>query len=156
MTEPIPTETPTTPQDAATPHPAAADDVRAEARRSIAIVGASDDRRKYGNKCVRAYLDAGWEVYPVNLTEPEIEGRRAYQRVGEVPAELDRIAMYLPPPRTRELLPEIAAKGTRDGVFFNPGTWDREVVAEAEELGIQVRRECAIVALGVSPAQYPA
>lgn len=124
--------------------------------KTIAVVGASADRRKYGNKCVRAYLDAGWEVYPVNLTEAEIEGRRAYQRLGEVPVELDRIAMYLPPPRTRELLPELAAKGARDGVFFNPGSWDREVIAEAEELGILARRECAIVALGRSPAQYPA
>jgi len=140
------------------PVPEAAQDgeTRRAARKTIAVVGASGDRRKYGNKCVRAYLDAGWEVYPVNLTEAEIEGRTAYQRVGEVPAELDRIAMYLPPPRTRELLPELAAKSARDGVFFNPGTWDREVIAEAEELGIRARRECAIVALGTSPARYPA
>jgi len=136
--------------------PVVGDATRKAARKTIAVVGASGDRRKYGNKCVRAYLDAGWEVYPVNLTEAEIEGLTAYQRVGEVPAALDRIAMYLPPPRTRELLPELAAKGARDGVFFNPGSWDREVIAEAEELGIRARRECAIVALGTSPARYPA
>jgi len=131
-------------------------DAEGQGGKTIAVVGASSDRRKYGNKCVRAYLDAGWVVHPVNLTEAEVEGRTAYQRIGEVPGELDRIALYLPPPGTRELLPELAAKGARDGVFFNPGTWDAEVIAEADELGIDARRECAIVAIGRSPAQYRA
>ena len=41
---------------------------------AIAVIGASSDRQKFGNKCVRAYLAAGWEVYPINLHEHEIEG----------------------------------------------------------------------------------
>lgn len=123
--------------------------------RTIAVIGASSDRRKYGNKCVRAYQRAGYRVYPINLSEEEVEGEPVTRRVTEVPADLDLIALYLPPPRTLKVLPEIAEKGARNGVFFNPGTWDAAVIAEAERLGIPVRRECAIVAAGFSPAMFP-
>lgn len=122
---------------------------------TVAVIGASADRRKFGNKCVRAYLEAGYRVFPVNPSEDTIEGREVFATVGEVPVDLDRIALYLPPEKTRSLLPEVAAKGADDGVFFNPGTWTREVLEEARELGIPVRQECAIVALGMSPSQFP-
>ena len=124
------------------------------AQRTIAVIGASSDRRKYGNKCVRAYQRAGYTVYPVNLSEDEVEGEPVHRGVGDVPADLDLIALYLPPPRTLKVLPQIAEKGARHGVFFNPGTWDQAVLDEAERLGIPVRRECAIVAAGFSPAQF--
>lgn len=125
------------------------------AEKTIAVIGASSDRRKYGNKCVRAYQRAGFRVYPVNLVEDEVEGEPVSRSVTDVPVDLDLIALYLPPPRTVKVLPQIAEKGAADGVFFNPGTWDATVIEEAERLGIPARRECAIVAAGYSPAQFP-
>lgn len=120
----------------------------------IAVVGASQHRWKYGNKCVRAYLHAGWEVYPVNLSGEEVEGLPTYRRVAQVPGELGRISVYLPPPATRELLPEIAERGAGE-VWLNPGSADPEVVAEARRLGIPAVEGCSIVAIGLSPAQFP-
>jgi uncharacterized protein len=125
------------------------------AEKTIAVIGASSDRRKYGNKCVRAYQRAGYRVYPVNLVEDEVEGEAVSRSVTDVPVDLDLIALYLPPPRTLKVLPQIAEKGAANGVFFNPGTWDAAVLAEADRLGIPARRECAIVAAGYSPAQFP-
>lgn len=125
------------------------------AERTIAVIGASSDRRKYGNKCVRAYQRAGYRVVPVNLVEDEVEGEAVSRSVTDVPVDLDLIALYLPPPRTLKVLPEIAEKGAANGVFFNPGTWDAAVLAEAERLGIPARRECAIVAAGYSPGMFP-
>lgn len=135
---------------------AGAGDGAGDRRPTVAVIGASGDRRKFGNKCVRAYLEAGYRVFPVNPGGGTIEGQEVCARIGEVPVDLDRIALYLPPPKTRALLPEIAAKGAVDGVFFNPGTWTDEILAEARQLGIQARPECAIVALGMTPAQFPA
>jgi predicted CoA-binding protein len=125
------------------------------AEKTIAVIGASSDRRKYGNKCVRAYQRAGYRVFPVNLVEDEVEGEPVSRRVADVPADLDLIALYLPPPRTLKVLGAIAEKGAAAGVFFNPGTWDAAVLAEAERLGIHARRECAILAAGYSPGQFP-
>jgi uncharacterized protein len=124
--------------------------------KTIAVVGASNDRRKFGNKCVRAYLKAGWKVFPVNLSpqEREIEGLPSVTSVRDVPGELDRISVYLPPPVTLEILPEFAAKGAKE-VWMNPGAADGTVIAEARRQGIPVVSGCSIVDIGFSPAQFP-
>ena len=65
---------------------------------TVAILGASADRAKFGNKSVRAHLKAGYEVYPVNPSGGEIEGLPAYRTLADVPIEnLDRISVYLRP-----------------------------------------------------------
>ncbi len=122
--------------------------------RTIAILGASEDRAKFGNKCVRAYAAEGWEVYPVNLGSSEVEGHAAYRTLAEVPAELDRISVYLPPAVTRGLIPEIADKGAWE-VWFNPGSADSETLAAAREFGIVVREGCSIRDIGRAPAEFP-
>ncbi len=64
---------------------------------TVAILGASTDRRKYGNKAVRAFLQQGYDVYPVNPKAVAIEGVPAYSSLAAVPVPLDRISVYLPP-----------------------------------------------------------
>jgi predicted CoA-binding protein len=96
-------------------------------KKTIAVVGASADRGKYGNMCVRAYKDAGWEVYPVNLSQTTIEELEVYPNLAAVPVELDRISIYLPPTKTQQLLEEIASKGAGD-VWFNPGSANAEIL----------------------------
>ena len=51
--------------------------------KTVVILGASADREKYGNKSLRAYQQRGYDVYPVNLRETEIEGARVYRSVSE-------------------------------------------------------------------------
>lgn len=120
----------------------------------VAVLGASTHHRKFGNKSVRAHRHAGWDVVPVSLSGEEVEGLTTYRKLDEVPGELDRITVYLPPPVTLELLPEIAAKGAKE-VWFNPGAADRAVIAKAKELGIPYVDGCSIVDLGLSPSQFP-
>mgnify|MGYP001583149540 FL=1 len=52
---------------------------------SIAIIGASTDRTKVGNKAVRVYKDKGYQVYPIHPKATEIEGQKAYRSVLDVP-----------------------------------------------------------------------
>lgn len=117
---------------------------------TIAIIGASSDRAKYGNKAVRAFQKQGYTVYPINTRETEIEGLPAFKSIGDVPLRPRMVSVYLPPPILLKVLPEIAAKGC-DELWLNPGTESDEVLAEAERLGLNVIQACSIVGVGVSP-----
>src|SRR6185436_274039 len=96
--------------------------------KTVAIVGASNDRHKFGNKAVRAFLQQGYEVYPVNPGATEIEGLPAFRNIRDVPVRPHMISVYLPPPVLLKVLPDIAAKGC-DELWLNPGTESDEVLA---------------------------
>jgi predicted CoA-binding protein len=119
--------------------------------KTVAVLGASADRSKFGNKAVRAYAQSGFTVFPVNPKESVIEGFAVFKSIAEVPARPDIVSVYLPPPVLLKLLPDIAARGC-DELWLNPGTASGEVLAEAERLGLNVVQACSIVGLGLSPA----
>jgi predicted CoA-binding protein len=120
------------------------------AKPAVAVLGASNDRSKFGNKAVRAYLKQGYDVYPVNPRETTIERLRCYASVLDVPVELDRITVYLPPAVGITVLDEIAAKGARE-VWLNPGAESDEVIERAAELGLEPIVACSILAVGLDP-----
>ncbi len=119
--------------------------------KTVAVIGASNNRSKFGNKAVRAYLQQGYTVYPVNPNESEIEGLKAYASIADVPTRPDRVSVYLPPPLVAKVLPEIAAKGCEE-LWLNPGAESPEVVEQAESLGLTVVQACSIVGVGMSPS----
>ena len=118
--------------------------------KTIAIIGASTDRSKFGNKAVRIFLQQGYTVFPVNPKENSVEGLPAFKSIAEVPVRPDLISIYLPPPVVLKVLPAIAAKGC-DELWLNPGTESDEVLAEAQRLGLNVIQACSIVGAGRSP-----
>jgi len=118
--------------------------------KTIAIIGASTDRAKFGNKAVRAFLQQGYEVFPVNPKEETVEGLTAFKSIRDVPVRPQKISVYLSPPVLMKVLPDIAARGCEE-LWLNPGTESDEVITEAERLGLNVVQACSIVAVGVSP-----
>jgi predicted CoA-binding protein len=120
--------------------------------KSVAIIGASKDRSKYGNKAVRAFLQQGYKVYPVNLKETEIEGLPVFRSIADLPERPDMVSVYVSPNILLGLLREIAAKGC-DELWINPGAESDEVIAEAERLNLNVIQACSIVGVGVSPGR---
>ena len=117
---------------------------------SVAIVGASADRSKYGNKAVRAYRAAGWNVHPVHPDLDEVEGLRCYRSVAEVPRPVDRVSLYVPPEVGIDLLAAIADAAPGE-LFVNPGAESDGLVARARELGLDPILACSIVDVGGDP-----
>ncbi|MBP8129464.1 MAG: CoA-binding protein [Candidatus Hydrogenedentes bacterium] len=122
--------------------------------KSIAIVGASADRKKYGNKAVRAFQKGGWTVYPVNAKAETIEGLPCYRSLADVPGPVDRISLYVPPEAGVVLLPEIA-RTPHTEFFLNPGSESPELIAKARELGLEPVQACSIVSIGLRPDMFP-
>ncbi len=122
--------------------------------RSVAIVGASTDRSKYGNKAVRAFVQGGWTVYPVNPSVDEVEGLRCYASISDVPAPIDRVCMYVPAKIGKRMLIDIAEKTPKE-FFLNPGSGDEELVAQAKAAGLDPIQACSIVNIGLRPSMFP-
>ena len=116
--------------------------------KTIAILGASNDRRKFGNKAVRAFRQQGYEVFPVNPRESTIEGLPVFSSLRDVPVRPQLISVYLPPAILLTVLPEIAAKGC-DELWLNPGTESDAVLTECGRLGLNVVQACSIVGVGM-------
>ena len=118
---------------------------------TVAVVGANSDRRKFGNKSVRAHALAGFTVFPVHPTETTVEGLPVYRSVRDIPVDhIDRVTVYLPPAVGLTVLPDFAAKSVGE-VWLNPGADAPEVVAKAKELGLKVVTGCSILAVGANP-----
>lgn len=118
--------------------------------KTVVVLGASDDRSKFGNKAVRAYRQQGFHVFPVNLKAGVIEGLPVCTSIRDVPVRPQIISVYLPTEVLHPLLPDIAAKGC-DEHWLNPGTESDEVLAEAGRLGLNVIQACSIIGIGASP-----
>ena len=77
----------------------------------FAVVGASTDRSKYGNKVLRCYQQHGHEVYPINPKAPEVEGLKAYSSLAALPVKVPAISVITPPAATEQVVREAAANG---------------------------------------------
>jgi uncharacterized protein len=120
--------------------------------KTVAVIGASSNQAKFGNKAVRAFVQRGYEVYPINPNEPEVEGIKTFKSVKDLPIRPEMVTVYVPPPVLLKILPDIAAKGC-DELWLNPGTESDAVLAEAERLSLHTIQACSILAIGVSPAK---
>ncbi|MGD8450982.1 MAG: CoA-binding protein [Phycisphaerae bacterium] len=124
-------------------------------QKTVAIVGASADRAKYGNRSVRAHVRQGWTVYPVNPRGGEVEGLKVWRSLEEIPVPLDRVSLYVPPPVGLKLLP-VLAKLRPAELFVNPGAESEELVTRAQELGLEPILACSILDVGETPEELGA
>jgi len=117
----------------------------------VAVVGASRDRSKFGNKALRAYARQGWDVRPVHPTESAIEGLAAVASLSEIVDDVDRVTLYVPPAVGLTVLDAIAALAPKE-LWVNPGAESEALLRRAHELGLEPILGCAIIDIGESPA----
>ena len=116
---------------------------------SFAVVGASRDRSKYGNKVLRAYLQKGMTVFPVNPTAGEVEGLKAYPNLTSLPQTVDGISIVTPPHVTEEAVEEACRLGIKH-IWMQPGAESKTAIDRAKACGAEVIAEgpCVLVMLG--------
>ncbi len=118
------------------------------------VLGASEDHAKFGNKAVRAFTRAGWEVVPVHPTAGRVDRWEARSSLAALTPGGDVLSIYLPPRVTLGLVDEIARVAPQE-VWVNPGADAPEVIAALRAKNLRVRPLCSIVELGFSPAEFP-
>jgi uncharacterized protein len=116
----------------------------------VAVIGASSDRRKFGNRALRAFRQQGYTVIPINPNEAEVEGLKTYASVLDVPGPIDMASFYVQPEVGERVIDEVARKGIAE-VWLNPGAESDALVERARMLQIQPIVACSIVAIGQNP-----
>src|SRR4051812_48071516 len=117
--------------------------------RSIAIVGASADRAKFGGRMVEVLLLHGFagEIYPINPKAKLIFGKPAYSSLSDVPGNVDLVVFAVPLPTVLAGIAQCAARHVRMCVIISTefpefggggGTVERQVLAEARRHGIRI------------------
>ncbi len=119
----------------------------------VAVIGASSDRNKFGNKALRAFKAEGYTVVPVNPNEPEVEGLKTYASVVDVPQSIDMATVYVPPEIGMTLLADFERKQIPE-IWVNPGAESDELLAEAKRRKLNVIAACSIVGIGRSPYSF--
>ena len=121
--------------------------------KTVAVIGASRHRHKFGNKAVRAFLRRGYNVLPINPKEREIEGLQVYKSVLDVPRDIDIATVYVPSDIGEKIITEIVTKGIPE-LWLNPGADGDLVIQRAKILGKEPVLGCSIIAIGESPDDY--
>jgi len=116
----------------------------------VAVIGASSDPRKFGNRAVRAFRRQGHTVIPINPNETEIDGLKVYASVLDVPQAIDMATFYVPPEVGERVMPEVASKRIPE-VWLNPGSESERLIRLARSLRIEPILACSMLGIGENP-----
>ena len=108
-----------------------------------AVVGANQNREKYGNMIYRKLKRRHYQVYAVNPQYETIEGDRCYPTLSDLPEKPDVVNLVVGPAITMHVLEEACKLGI-ENVWFQPGTYDETVQEMAEKLGLKAVYACVL------------
>ena len=113
-----------------------------------AVVGASHDRRKYGNKVLRAYLQTERKVYAINPHVDEVEGLETYASLADLPEAVHGVSIITPPEVTENVVGQAVELGIQH-LWMQPGAESDTAIALARAAGLRVIAggPCLLVAL---------
>ena len=118
------------------------------AKKIWAVIGVTPDPEKFGYKIFKKLKDKGYKVYGINPRYQEVEGEKLYDSIENLPEKPQCINMVINHKLSLAALDDIKAAGI-EYVWFQPGTFDDEVIHKAEGFGLKiVYHDCVLVALG--------
>ena len=92
----------------------------------IALVGASNEPKKYGNKILLDLVSKGYNVVPINITEDTIAGIKTYKNVLDLKESPSIINFVVPPKIGFEITKELV-ENNYDNFWYQPGAESKEI-----------------------------
>lgn len=116
---------------------------------SFAVIGASSDRRKFGNKVLRCYLQHHKTVYPVNPHETMIEGIPCVRQLSDLPQAVQSISVVTPPAITEKIVEQAIIHKIKN-IWLQPGAESDAAIKKCQQSGINIIAggPCLLATLG--------
>jgi len=116
---------------------------------AFGVVGASNDRSKFGNRVLRKYWQHRLKAYPVNPRETSIEGEPSYPTLAALPKEVRSLSIVTRPEITETIVDQAIAHGI-ENIWMQPGAESPGAVRRARDAGLNVIADgdCILVELG--------
>ena len=113
--------------------------------KSVAIIGVSRNKDKFGNYLYREMKKKGYTVYAINPNMDMFEGDRCYAGLGALPEKPEAVLMSIQPAATLSVMEEMARLGIKKG-WLQQGADSKEGEEKAKELGLElVSGECMMM-----------
>jgi predicted CoA-binding protein len=116
---------------------------------AYAVVGASKDRYKYGNKVLRCYQQHHKTVWPIHPTETTIEGLPVLNEINKLPSSVKSISIITPPHITEKIVDQAIEHGIQN-IWMQPGAESNKAIEQCSKHGITciANGPCVLVVLG--------
>lgn len=112
-----------------------------------AVVGVSPNKFKFGYKIWSILKKNGYNVYAVNPFYDEVDGEKIYSSLSDIDAEIDVIDIVVPPDSAIDYIEEAGKLGI-ENIWFQPDTYNDEVINKTEKLNINhINDDCVLKVL---------
>ncbi len=91
--------------------------------KSVAIVGASDDKSRPGGRGIDAMLTQGYKgrILPVHPRLKEAQGLKCFASVNDIDGDIDLAVIALPAQAVVDIVPELGARGIPNAIVLGAG-----------------------------------
>jgi hypothetical protein len=107
---------------------------------TYAIVGASNNEKKYGYKIFKTLIEGGFKAIPINPKDDKILDIKAYPSLYDVDERIDVVDFVVPPNVTLNILDEMCDLEI-EKAWFQPGSFDERCIKRAKEYGIKYLKD---------------
>ena len=105
--------------------------------KSIAVVGVSRDKKKFGYAAYKGLKDKEYDVFPVNPNVDVIDSEKCYANLTSIKKKPDGVLLVVPPKQSEAVVREVADLGIKS-VWFQQGSSSDEAIKFCEEKGMSV------------------
>lgn len=130
---------------------AAVDDFLSQ--RTMAVVGVSKKKNKFGSIACRELKAKGYTVFPVNPNIDDFEGDKCYHSLKELPEGAGGAVIVVPPAETGKVVREAAAAGIRR-LWIQQGAESKDAINFCQENNIDVIHGHCIL-MFAAPTAFP-
>ncbi len=122
--------------------------------KEIAVIGASANKKKFGNIILRYLVARGFNVFPVNPVVKEIEGINCFPDTKSLPSNV-KSAIFITKPEVTEIeIENICEEKNITSVWLQQGSESKKAILTAKQNGLNVIHNKCII-MFARPSGFP-